>query len=343
MSISRREALLTGGALFAFSGCVGRSNDSPGLADSHVEVFEPELADFIDPNARFEELGAGYTWAEGPTWDRAREALYFTDVPANKAYRWTASDGVDVFLDPSGAPVVEPGFREAGANGLWYAGDDKVIICNHGTRSLQQLNIGTGKRTTLIDQFDGKAFNSPNDLVLGSNGSIFFTDPPYGLEGLDRSPLKQQAANGVYLLRPDGEVRQLLSDMTFPNGIALSPDETRLYISQSDPDAAYIREITFGGDSKILADRVLFDAKPYQKDGALGLPDGLAVSSRGAIFATGPGGVFVLAPDGKPLGRINTGRATANCAFGEDGSVLFMTAHDRLLKIETRSRGPQWA
>lgn len=341
MSIRRRELLLAGSAAMTLGGCANLGRGS--LVAANIDVFDPAISDVIDLDAPMEELGRGYTWCEGPTWDRDRDALYFTDVPGNVAYKWTAVAGVEVFLAPSGALEPLPGFREPGANGLWYARDGSLIICNHGSRAVERMNLDTRQRERLTDQYAGKPFNSPNDIVEARNGALFFTDPPYGLEGLDTSPLKEQDSNGVYCLQPDGHVRRLISDMTFPNGIALSPDGTRLYVSQSDPDASLIRELTLSAGGAVSGDRLLFDARPYQADNVPGLPDGMAVSVSGVIFATGPGGVLILSSEGHLLGRINTGRATANCAFGEDGHTLFMTAHDRLLKIRTKSRGVQWS
>lgn len=342
MILTRRDLLLKSSAVLALGGCAPATDaDLDGAA--HIEVFDPALKDIIDVSATFEELGRGYGWSEGPAWDRARRALYFTDVPGNVAYKWTSAEGVQVFMDPSGVDGDAPGFREPGANGLWYARDGSLIVCNHGKRGVERLNLDTMERELLVDQYQGNAFNSPNDVVEAADGSLYFTDPPYGLEGLDASPLKRQSANGVYCLHPDGELQQLLSDMTFPNGVALSPDGAQLYVSQSDPDVPLIRRLTLASNGAIIHDEVLFDAMPFMGDDAPGLPDGLAVSGDGTLFATGPGGVFILDPSGRPLGRIRTGRGTANCAFGEDGRTLFMTAHDRLLKIATKALGVQWS
>lgn len=337
MRVTRR--LMLAGGTVAIAGCQTRVTAGP--SEAVVEQYADDLGNVIDMGAPLEELSSGYMWSEGPTWDRARDVLYFTDVPGNVAYRWSERDDVDVFLSPSGAADVV-GLREPGANGLWYARDGSLIICNHGRRSVERLDLKSGARSTLAGEFQGAPFNSPNDVVEARNGTLFFTDPPYGLEGLDESPLKAQAHNGVYRLDPSGETTLLVSDMTFPNGVALSPDETRLYVSQSDPDAPFIRELTLDPSGHIIGDRVIFDAKPYMDEDAPGLPDGLAICTTGHIFAAGPGGVFILKPDGQVLGRIRTGAATANCAFGEDGGTLFITAHDRLLKIRTRMTGVQW-
>lgn len=340
MTLTRRSVMMSGASVAFLAACKSATELPAG--SFAIESFSPELADIIDQTAAIEQLGQGYTWSEGPTWDRARAALYFTDVPGNVAYKWTQAGGVEPFLSPSGAADVV-GFREPGANGLWYARDGSLIICNHGRRAVERMDLETRTRESLVDQFDGRALNSPNDVVEAQDGGLYFTDPPYGLEGLDASPLKQQDANGVYYLAPGGALVRLLDDMTFPNGIALSPDQRTLYVAQSDPDRPIIRALRLGHYGHIDGDEILFDASALMTDDAPGLPDGMAVCSRGNLFATGPGGVLILSPQGTLQGRIRTGSATANCAFGEDGRTLFITAQDRLLKVRTKSLGVQWS
>ena len=336
MTLSRRQALAGGSAFAVLGGCL---SSQTGSRASAIEAFQADLGRVIDRNQTLSVLGEGYVWAEGPAWDFDRERFYFTDVPENKAYVWTAGNGVSLFMEPSGIPNTEAaGFREPGANGLVMAHDGRLLICNHGRRAVEALDIETGQRETLTDTYAGRRFNSPNDLVQTSDGVIYFTDPPYGLEGLNASPLKEMGPNGVYRLDPDGHVTRILDDMTFPNGIVLSVDEQFLLISQSDPAAPIIRRI---GLKDTAVDEVWFDAKPYM-NGKLGLPDGMAVAESGHVFATGPGGVFILDPGGRPLGRIDTQSPAANCAFGEDGKTLFITAQDRLLSVRTKTRGANW-
>jgi len=301
-----------------------------------IEQFDTRLQNVLDETQASEVLSIGHQWLEGPAWDKKRQCLYFTDVPVNKAYTWSRAKPVSVFQDPSGVDKAQAqGFREPGANGLFYTQDGKLIICNHGRRIVELMDLDTLNRMPLVHSFKQKKFNSPNDVVQATNGTLYFTDPPYGLEGLNQSPLKDMSVNGVYKVTPDGRVERILDDMTFPNGIALSPNEEWLYISQSDPDAPLIRRINLADPSK---DEVWFDAAPYMADGP-GLPDGMAVTKTGYVFASGPTGIFIIHPSGDVLGRLNTGRACANCAFGEDGSTLFITAQDRLLKIKTRVKG----
>jgi gluconolactonase len=336
---TRRGFMGSAAAATLLSACSTRTDPAPSA--SHVEIFDPAATGLIDASAPIETLSSGYTWSEGPVWDRARNCLYFTDVPGNIAWKWSEASGATEFLNPSGIALEETtGFREPGANGLAIAQDGSLLICNHGRRAIEKMDFATGQRETLAATFNGKKFNSPNDIVEAPDGSLFFTDPPYGLKRMNDSPLKEQDANGVYRLSPDGSLTRLIDTMTFPNGAALSPDSQTLYVSQSDPDQPVILRMSPDGASS----SILFDAKPFMSDSALGLPDGMAVASSGHIFATGPGGVFLLSPDGKPLARINTGKATANCCFGDaDGQTLYMTAHDTLVRIRTKATGLAWS
>ncbi|MEM0928285.1 MAG: SMP-30/gluconolactonase/LRE family protein [Pseudomonadota bacterium] len=338
---SRRETMVGGAALLAGTALASDRHVAVGAS---IEVLMDALATVLDPAAEIEQLAEGFTWSEGPTWDRMRSCLYFSDVPENKAYRWSAAAGLSVFLSPSGIDAAQSeGFREPGSNGLWCDDDGTLFICNHGRRSVERLDVDRHSRATVVGRFEGRAFNSPNDLVFAQDGTLYFTDPPYGLEGLGQSPLKAMDENGVYRLRPSGIIERLLSDMTFPNGIALSPDDRALYISQSDPEDHYIRRLLLGADGQVAADERWFEAAALSMAGEPGLCDGLAVAADGTVFAAGPGGVLVLDPKGVLLGRIVLGEPTGNCAFGEDGRSLFITSGRRLVKVRTKVRGLRWA
>jgi len=334
MHLSRRNFLAAG---LCAAGCSANQVAQIPAERATIEVFSRELEALVPANAVLETLSTGYQWAEGPAWDPSRKALYFSDVPQNKAYLWRAEDGVSVFLDPSGVTDAK-GFREPGANGLLVGNDGRLLVCNHGRRAIEAMDLDTKSREVLVEKYNGRRFNSPNDVIESKGGDLYFTDPPYGLEGLNGSPLKELDANGVYHLARNGKLQRIIADMSFPNGVALSPDETHLYISQSDPTAPNIRRLNLQDG---VEERAWFNASGYMQDGP-GLPDGMAVSISGHIFATGPGGVFVLRSDGAPLGRINPGRACANCAFGEDGHSLFITAQDRLMRIRLKARGLGW-
>jgi len=342
MKETTRRMFMLGVAGSSLSACVfGPENTTKPAkqsseSDIKIEVFDARLHDVISDEETAETLSTGHKWLEGPAWDKKRQCLYFTDVPENKAYRWSRDKSVSTFQEPSGIePAKAKGFREPGANGLLYTKTGELIICNHGRRAVELMNLETLKRNSLVNSFEQKRFNSPNDVVQSSNGTLYFTDPPYGLDGLDNSPLKEMSVNGVYKLSSDKNIDRIVSDMTFPNGIALSPDEAWLYVSQSDADAPLIRRINL---NDMTQDSIWFDAKKYMADGP-GLPDGMAVTKDGYVFTSGPTGIYVIHPSGDVLGRLNTGRACSNCTFGEDGSTLFITGQDRLLRIKTQVKG----
>ena len=337
MKIRRREFMISASAFVA--ACNNSASNKTIAADIY-DAFTDDFYKYILKSESFSVLGQGYGWSEGPAWDKKRQRLYFTDVPGNIAYSWSAQNSIETFLIPSGTDTAK-GFREPGANGLLYLEDGDLLLCNHGLRCVQKINPVSKERQTLCDNFEGKKFNSPNDVIKDKAGNIYFTDPPYGLEGLDSSPLKELDFNGVYKLSADGDITALIADMTFPNGAALSPDQQTLYISQSDPKAPhlYALDLTNPKASK----KRLVDFTPFMDDQNPGLPDGMVIDENGTIFVTGPGGIFIVTPAGEVLGRIKTGKASANCTFGEDGKTLFITNHDRLLKLKTQTRGLSWS
>jgi gluconolactonase len=304
------------------------------LSAGKITRYAKEMDAVIAPDARIEKLADGFTWAEGPTWVAAGGHLLFTDVPENTMYRWSQKDGLSVFLKPSGyagAPLA--GLREAGANGLLAEPEGTVLLADSGSRLVARLELQTKRKKTLIERYGKKRFNSPNDLARKRDGTIFFTDPPYGLKDLNASPLKEQAFNGVYRLDLDGSVHVIDDSLTFPNGIALSPDERTLYVANSDPNRPIWMAYTLSEGGEPSSKRVFADASDLTSDRLPGLPDGMKVASNGIVFATGPGGVLVFTPQGQRLGRIETGLAIANCAFGDDGRTLYMTSHKILARV----------
>ncbi|HEX8527408.1 SMP-30/gluconolactonase/LRE family protein [Allosphingosinicella sp.] len=299
-----------------------------------------EIDALIAPDARIERLAEGFVWSEGPVWiPEDGGYLLLSDVPANRIYRWSEADGLSVFLEPSGHPGPDTaGFREPGSNGLIRGPEGTILMADHGNRAIARLDLGTRRKTFLATRYEDRRFNSPNDLVRASDGSIYFTDPPYGLEGLDESPLKELPFNGIYRLAPGGAVSLLHSGMSFPNGILLSPDERTLYVANSDPGRAVVIAFTLD-DGRIAGQRVLADMTPMAGPAMPGLPDGMAIDRAGNLFATGPGGIHVLGPDGRRLGLISTGTAIANCAFGEDGRTLFIASKHILARMKTCTKG----
>lgn len=307
-----------------------------------VERLSPALDALLAPDAHMEKLADGFNWSEGPTWLAGEKAIVFSDVPENRVYRWSDRDGLSVYLQPSGYTGDSIKFREQGSNGLTTDRQGRLVLCQHGDRQIATLvkrNGVLGTYQPLVSQFGPRRLNSPNDLVFSRRGDLYFTDPPYGLEGLNRSPLKELIFNGVYLRRTDGTVELLTRDLTFPNGIALSPDEKTLYVNVSDPARPVVMAYDVKPDGTIAKGRVFFDTAALAARGRKGMPDGLKVDVHGNLWATGPGGVLVLSPSGEHLGTLMTGEATGNCAWGDDGSTLYITADMYLLRIRTLTKG----
>jgi len=308
--------------------------------------FAPELDALIAPKSTIQVLSSRFDWSEGPVWvkDSATPGgghLLFSDIPPNKVMKWIEGTGVSVFLSSAGFTGPAEYGKEPGSNGLALDRQGRLLSCEHGDRRVSVLTTGGGKRT-LADNYQGKRFNSPNDLAVHSSGAIYFTDPPYGMPMNWDDPARELDFCGVYRYR-DGEVTLLTKEMTRPNGIAFSPDEKTLYVANSDPAQAIWKSFPVKEDGTLGEGKVLQDVTEHVgKPGFPGLPDGLKVDAKGNLFATGPGGVWVFSPEGKPFGRISTGEKTANCAWGNDGTTLYLTADMYLCRIVTLTKGAGW-
>ena len=307
-----------------------------------VERLDPALDRLIAPDAKIETLAEGYAWVEGPVWVKDGGFLLFSEVNRNTVHRWKAGEGAKPYLKPSGYTGTPPRGGEMGSNGLTLDSSGRLVLCQHGDRRVARMDAPlTDPKpafTTLADRYEGKRFNSPNDLVFHSNGDLYFTDPPYGMVKQFEDPDREIPYQGVYRRSRDGTITLLTRDMTRPNGLAFSPDERRLYVAQSDPQAAIWRVFDMKPDGTLGASRVLFDATAMVKT-RKGLPDGMKVDTEGNLFATGPGGVLIISPAGKHLGTIVTGQATSNCAFGDDGRTLYMTADMFLMRVRLKAKG----
>jgi gluconolactonase len=301
---------------------------------------DPELSNLLNIEDKLEVLGEGFEWSEGPVWIKDGNYLLFSDVPTNIIYKWKEGEKITEFLNPSGYTGIMPYSNEPGSNGLTISNDGKYLLaCEHGDRRITKMPLaGKGGKFTLADNWDGKRFNSPNDLVEAKSGNIYFTDPPYGLPDFVDDKSREIEYFGVYKISPDRKVTLEIKDLVRPNGVALSPDQKTLYVAQSDVKA-YIMSYPINSDGSVGKGKLLFDASYLNQQGLHGAPDGLKVDQNGNIFTTGPGGVLILSPEGKLLGRIETGAATANLAWGKDGSTLFITADMYLLKIKTKTKG----
>lgn len=309
-----------------------------------IERLDPAFDKLVPPDAKIEVLGEGFDWTEGVCWVKDKGILVFSDIPPNKIMKWDPKSGIGLFMEKVGytgtAPFVSP-TPEPGTNGLMLDAEGRLVCCCHGDRCIKRIEKD-GKITILVDKFEGKRLNSPNDCVYKSNGDLYFTDPPYGLPLREKDPGKELDWFGVYRLGKDGKLTLLTKEMTRPNGIGFSPDEKTLYVAQSDPAAAIWKAFPVNADGTLGASRVLFDATAWAKEGRPGLPDGLAVSKDGHIWATGPGGVYCFTPEGKVLGRINTGERTANCKFGDDGKTLFMAIDMYVGRVKTSATGTNY-
>jgi gluconolactonase len=301
---------------------------------STLEVRNAGLHDLIAPDAAIERIAGGFAFTEGPVWRKRDNTLLFSDIPNNRIVRWRRL--------PEGPEVVT--FTTGHSNGLTLDRQGHVLAAAHGGRSVQRI-ASDGTRTTQAEQFQGKRLNSPNDIVVKSDGVIYFTDPPYAVRGATPGaarpegwwaapiPGKEQACNGVYRLTSGGEPQLLVSDMALPNGLAFSPDESVLYID--DSAHKHIRAFDVRADGTLTNSRILmaFDSTDP------GVPDGMKVDAKGNVFCTGPGGVWVCRADGTILGRIILPELPANLAWGEDGSVLFFTARTSVYRVQTKTRG----
>jgi gluconolactonase len=322
--------------LVALPAAKNRAADQAATRAGDIERRDPRFDQLVPRDARLEKLGDGYTWTEGPVWNRKENYLLFSDIPANSIIKWKAGAGMSLFLKPSGYTGSAPFTgREPGSNGLTYDAAGHLVMCEHGDRRVSRLEAD-GTKTTLADRYDGHRLNSPNDLAFKSNGDLYFTDPAYGLPKTFDDPQRELPFCGIYRRSKDGKVILLTKDLKAPNGIAFSPDEKRLYVSDSAQGLWMVYDIK--ADGTLASGRVFFDAKPWTQV-RKGAPDGLKVDRRGNLFASGPEGVYVFAPDGTHLGTILTGVPTANCAWGDDGSTLYITANTAVYRIRLTTRG----
>jgi gluconolactonase len=266
-----------------------------------------------------ERLASGFQFIEGPVW-RPDGSLLFTDIPANRIYRWTAESGAVVWREPTG-----------NANGLTLDRKGRLIACEHTTRRVSRTEAD-GQVIAIADQYRGRRLNSPNDVVVRSDGTIYFTDPPYGIDDLPDA--REQPANGVYRITPGGDVAIVADDFDRPNGLALSPDESILYVD--DSRRRHVRAFDVREDGTVTNNRVMADMDHPQP----GNPDGMKIDEEGHLYVTGATGVWVFEPNGEPLGVIVTPERPANCAWGdEDRKSLYITARTSLYRIRMKIAG----
>ncbi len=302
-----------------------------------IERFDPMMDELVPKDAEVEILASGFEWAEGPVWLADQNALLFSDIPVNTVYKWTEKDSISVYLQPSGFSGSIQGKKEPGSNGLILDKEGRLVLCQHGERQVARMKAPLDKPRAeyepIVQSYNGLRLNSPNDITMSSQGVFYFTDPPYGLDDWN---IKELDFQGVYKIDVDGNVTLQIDNLTRPNGIGLSPDERTLYVAVSDPERAGYYAYQLNDEGNISSGRLILDARNMFSDTRQGNPDGMAISKAGYLFATGPGGVLIMDPDGKHLGTILTGQKTANCTFNKDESALYITADMHLMRVKLK-------
>jgi gluconolactonase len=364
-SISRRSVLAASAAI-PFASWAAPAPGSYGM----IRRINPALDELVAPDAVIEQVGWGYQWSEGPVWVKDGGYLLFSDPPQNVIYQWSkaaASASAEaaaaaraaktppakpvppymptVFMKPSGysGKQPDPTLREPGSNGLAIDASGALVMCDSGTRAIAKVDLKTKAKTVIADKFEGRRFNSPNDLCIAKSGAIYFTDPPFGLTDGITSAAKEQPFSGVYRLTPDGTVTVIDKQLNYPNGVALSPDEGTLFVTNSDKARPVLMAYTLGADGLPQSSEAVFDMTVLMTPDAKGLPDGMKIDQDGNMFVAGPGGILVLSKEAKLLGIIAiTDRASPNCAFAEDGSTLYICATDIVARIRLKTKAANW-
>jgi gluconolactonase len=358
MKTGVRSRILVGVAMGVFSVSIpwvtggAAGGGAEGILDSapvKVDRLDARLDGIVPKGAMLERVADGFKWVEGPVWTKG--SLYFAEIPSDTIRKWTPGSGVSVFLEPSGYKGSAPyGGPESGSNGMTLDARGRLTVAGHAQRDVYRLESLDPKAqiTILADSYQGKKLNSPNDLVYRSDGSLYFTDPPYGLRTqTDTDPEKQLKVNGVYRI-PNaleqkagapparGELQLLVSDLTRPNGIAFSPDEKYLYVNNSEPKKIWMR-YRVQADGSLTEGKLFYDATEDQRPGA---PDGMKVDEQGNVYSAGPGGVWIFSPEGKALGTILLTEKAANVAWaGADRKTLYITASSSIYRIRLKIAG----
>ena len=295
--------------------------------------LDPAFDALVPKDANIEKVATGFIFTEGPVW-RPEGVLWFSDVPGNVLRSVTPSGEVKVLIQNAGGIASAPPGSFVGPNGMIAGKDGAVLLCQHTNRRIVRVGQDL-TMTPYLEKFEGHRFNSPNDLIYRSDGTLYFTDPPYGLLKQDDDPAKELTFNGVFLYR-NGRLQAIIKDLTRPNGIALSPDEKTLYVANSDEKKRFWMRYDVAADGTVSNGRIFYDLAGAKEQG---IPDGLKVDSQGNIYAAGPEGVWVFSPNGTHLGTIQPGETAANCAWGQDGKTLYITASTSVYRIRVAIPG----
>ena len=309
---------------------------SAANATGSIERLDPAFDELVPKDAQLEELADDFTFTEGPIW-RPSGVLWFSDVVGNVVRQYSPSDGkVTEILNPGGydgkGNLPAGGYN--GPNGMTADKDGSVLLCQHGYRRIVRIDKDL-KITTVVDRYEGKRLNSPNDVVFRSDGAFYFTDPPYGLPKGDDDPAKELKFNAVFRMG-NGKLQPVIKDLSRPNGIAFSPDQKTLYIGNSDEKNRIWMAYDVADDGTVSNARLFADVT-QEKDA--GVPDGMKVDEKGNLWASGPGGIWVFSPAGKHLGTIKMPQIPANCNWGDDWKSLYITARTGLYRIKLAVAG----
>jgi gluconolactonase len=305
--------------------------------DFEIDRVDPALDAIVEPDATLQRVAGGFAFTEGPVWS-GDGSLLFSSPNTNSIYRWHPSGRVTVFRSKSGYAGTDIGrFTQPGSNGLTFDAQGRLTICQHGNRRVIRVEPH-GNVTVLADRYDGRRLNSPNDLVYRSDGTLFFTDPPFGLPGVFDDPDKELSFSGVFAVR-DGKVTLVTDELEGPNGLAFSPDERYLYVGNWDPERKVVLRYELDPNLDVIGAGVLFDMTSAEGEDAI---DGLKVDVEGNVYACGPGGIWVLSPGGEHLGTLRLPEAPHNLAWGDaDGQTLYVTALTSVYRIRLQIPGIQ--
>jgi len=305
-----------------------------------IERIDPALDAIISTDAKAQIIAEGFEWSEGPLWLPNENMLLFSDVPTNTIYKWTATTGKEIYLQPSGFTGIETKSKEPGSNGLVLNSRLELVLCQHGDRRIAKmdapLDAPAAKFITLADNYKGKRFSSPNDATYLLN-DLFFTDPPYGLPAQsDTDPGKEIPFNGVYKLTGNKEPELVTDSLSRPNGLAFFPRGRKLLVANSDPDKPNWYLLDLDSGEPVITPKIFYSAAGYDKK-LKGLPDGLKIDSLGNVFATGPGGLYIFNRDGKLLGKLKLDNAASNVALSPDEKTLYITNDMYVLRLKMRN------
>lgn len=301
-----------------------------------IEILDQRVLDLLDVNAKVDVLAEGLRWTEGPLWVEKEKMLLFSEIPSNTVYKWTSEKGLEIYLTPSGQTKEgASATREPGSNGLILDDKENLVLCQHGDRRLAKMNASLqnpkSEFVNIVDSYNNLRLNSPNDAVFDNAGNLYFTDPPYGLPKQDDSdPAKELMFNGVFVLKKNKELVALCEILTRPNGIAIMPSRNKVLVSNSDPNNAAWYILDPSNPKQIPT---LFYDATNEKNGLPGSPDGLKISNKGVVYASGPGGLWIFDEKAKVLGKIIFNMPVSNVALSSDERFIYLTNTSRVVRI----------